>query len=174
MTDTNIDTTAAEAALTRMVEEALELRHGEAGDPEGRLSVINPDEGPSAVSHMLLRVRLRSDRVDFLLSGVTRLRGAARRTRDNARYESELAYNTATNTNENRRTREYVTGAERHAQASLDSLVEKRAAFLADRLVSVADESYEVILQVHRQLGDMRTDLRSTIRELQFESGLER
>lgn len=166
--------TSHELALAGIVTEALELRHGAAEDPEGRLTTVDPNDGPEAVSHMLLRVRQRSDRVDYLLAQVTRIRGRARRARDNARFEAEFAYDTATNTNERNRTREFVTAAERHADAALLSLPEKRAAFLADRLVSHADEAYEVVNQIHRQLGDIRTDLRATLRGLQFESSLER
>lgn len=168
------EATQSENALAALVQEALELRHGSGEDPEGALSTVDPNDGPDAVSHMLLRVRQRSDRVDYLLAQATRARGRARRSRDNAKFEAEFVYNTATNTNERNRTREFVTGAERHAEAALAALPERRAAFLADRLVSHADEAYEVINQIHRQLGDIRTDLRASLRALQFESSMER
>lgn len=168
------EATQTETMLSGIVEEVLDLRHGEAGDPEGRLTTVDPNDGPEAVSHMLLRVRQRSDRVDYLLAQVTRARGIARRSRENARFESEFAYNTATSTNERNRTREFVSKEERHAAAALASLAEKRQVFLADRLVSHADEAYEIVNQVYRQFGDIRTDLRATLRGLQFESSLER
>ncbi len=168
------ETQVFEQFLLNIISEALELRHGEADDPEGRLPVADPNDGPDAVMAVLLRVRQRSDRVDYLLGQVTRAKARARRSRDAAKYEAELAYNTATSTNEANRTREFVTKEERHAAAALDSLAEKRAAFLADRNVSVADEAYDVVQQVHRQFENMRNDLRAMVRNFQFESSLER
>lgn len=166
--------TNSESGLANIVAEALELRHGEADDPDGRLTPVDPNDGPDAVRHMLLRVTQRADRVDYLLAQVTRARGRARRARDDARYESDLAFSAATNTNELNRTREYVTREERNAAAMLESLAQKRAAHLADRLVSHADEAYDVLNQIHRQFGDMRNDLRASLRALQFESSLDR
>ncbi len=177
MTDEQVsapDTTNVEQALLDIVSEALELRHGDAGDPEGRLTSVDPNDGVQAVYAMLIRVRQRTDRVDYLLARVTQIRGRARRSRENARFEAEFAYNSATSTNERNRTREFVTKEERHAQAALASLVEKREAFLADRLVSHADEAYDVVNQVYRQFGDIRNDLRAMFKALQFESSLER
>lgn len=166
--------TRAERVMTRMVEEALELRHGSAGDPEGPIVGIDPELGPAAVDHELHRVRGRADRVDRLLSDITRVRGNIRRQQAAAKFQAENAFNQATSDNAASRTRDFVSREERIADAALDSFNERRAAYLADRLVSVADECYEVIRGVNFQFGAIRNDLRATLHALQFESSLER
>lgn len=155
------------------VQEALELRHGDAGDPEGKLRVIGPGDGPDAVRHELERVRRRSDRVDELLANVTQARGRAKRARDQAAFSAEVAYDTNATQAASKR-REFSSGRERHSEAQLQSLEERRIAHRMGRIVSVTEESYEVIKQVHFQLGAIRNDLRATIHSLQFESSLER
>lgn len=163
-----------EDALYSWVREALDLRHGAAGDPLGKLTQVDLAEGSQAVNAMLLRVRERSDRVDFLLSSATQAKGRTRRAQEQAQFEADLAYDTATQNRAARRTQDFTTGAERHADASLDSIEQKRMAHMSARLVSVAAEAFDVINQVHWQLDAIRKDLRSTLHSLQFESSLER
>lgn len=161
-----------ETLVMSWVTEALELRHGAAGDPEGPIKgwTANP---PSEVTAVLLRVRSRSDRVDELLSKVTQARGRAKRTQDQAAFVAEVALMTATTQRAARRV-EFSSGREREAEAKLDSLEERRIAHQANRLVNVTNEAYEVINQAHWQLDAIRKDLRATLHALQFESSLER
>jgi hypothetical protein len=163
-----------EDILYKWVKEALDLRHGAGTDPEGRLTVVDLAEGHSAINAMLIRVRVRSDRVDEILSKVTMARGRLKRAQDQAQFEAALAYDTATQQRAATRVVEFTTKAERHADAALDSIEQKRLAHMAERLVSVALEAYEVVNQVHWQLDAIRKDLRATLHSLQFESSLER
>jgi vacuolar-type H+-ATPase subunit I/STV1 len=168
------DSHKVEEMLLLYVQEALDLRHSDADDPEGALTPVDPTEGHQAVMHMLLRVRQRSDRSDFILARVTQLRARVRRARDEAKFEADLRYDQATDENARTRVKEYSTRDERHAAAALEALEEKRAAHLADRLVSVADEAYEVVKQIDFQFGSIRNELRAMLHALQFESTLER
>lgn len=166
--------TTLEEMLLNWTAEAFELRHGEASDPEGKLHSVDPTDGIDAVSHMLLRVRQRADRVEFILGKVTQARYRVRRAREAAVFEAEVAYDTASDANAKARVREYVTREERHAEAALESLEARREAHLAERRQSIADEAYEVVKQIDWQLNAMRTDLRASLHALHFESNLER
>lgn len=155
--------------MTAWVTEALELRHGDAGDPEGPITAQEEYD----VTY-LRRVRQRSDRVDELLAKITRARGRLRRAEAQAKFEAEQAYDRAQVTNASQRTREFVTARERNAEASLDSLEERLVAHTLARHVSVAEECYEVIKGIHWSLNAIRNDVRASIHNLQFESNLER
>lgn len=163
-----------EARVMEWVTEALELRHGEAGDPDGTLAGVLNCEGPDEALHGLRRVVARTDRVDNLLSKVTQAKARAKRAQEHAAFSADIAYDTATQQNAARRTREFVTRDERKADAALDSLEQRRIAHHASRLVSITTEAYEVVRQVHWQLDGLRKDLRSSMHALQFEASLER
>jgi ribosomal protein L10 len=163
-----------ENRLVSWAAEALELRHGFAGDPDGALGVIPIDQGPGDVLRYLSRIQQRAARVDHLLAIVTQGRGRARRAQDQAKFEAGLAFDTATQENASRRTTSFVTREERIADASLDSLEQRRIAHRAERLVSVANEAYQVVEQVHWQLEALRKDARATLHALQIDSQLER
>lgn len=169
--------TDLEQSMIDWVQEALELRHGKGGDPEGKIKVIDPRLGIDAMNSLLTRVRKRADRVDELLAHATMARGRFRRARDQAAFSAEIAYDEATSQNKENRARigeaDFSTREERNAAANLLSLNEKRAAHEARRLVSVAEEAYDVISQIHWQLDAIRKDLRASLHSLQFESKLE-
>lgn len=163
-----------EAAVLEWVEEALELRHGAADDPDGPLTPQSPDALTSDLSLLLLRVRARSDRVDELLAKSTRAKARAKRAQDQAQYVADTAYDRATQENQASRRAEFTTSRERHADAAIATLEERRHAHFAARLVSITTEAHEVIRQVHWQLDAIRKDLRASIHSIQFESSLER
>lgn len=168
-------TDAIKDAMTSWVEEALELRHGAAEDPEGKLTEPDPAAGIQGVLDMLIRVRQRADRVDELLAKITRARGRTRRNRDETLFSADLAFDTALVTQAAMRGAEsYATKEDRNAGAMLATIEQKREAHQAKMLVSLAEESFDVITQVHWQLDAMRKDLRAQLHALQFESGLER
>ncbi len=175
---TEIEYNDLETAILGWVEESLELRHGAAGDPEGNLRgwEYDPAQGAGGVSRQLARVTQRVDRVDELLAKATRARARARRARDEAAFVAEIAYDEATARNKQirRAFESFDSRDDRKADATLASLNEKRAAHEANRLVSVAEEAFDVIMQIHWQLDAMRKDLRATIHALQFESSLDR
>ena len=158
--------------VTSWVAEALELRHGSAGDPKGSIRGVSADS-PGEVMDLLLRVRSRSDRVDELLSKVTQAKFRAKRAKDEAAFSAEKAVMEATRVHSTKRV-EFSSGRERESEAKLDSFNELRVAHQADRLVSITSEAYEVINQIHWQLDSIRKDLRANLHALQFESSLER
>lgn len=161
-----------EQQVLSWVRESLELRHGSAGDPKGSIKGA-AQETTAEITDLLLRVRARSDRVDELLSKVTLARGRARRAKEEAAFSADRALMEATQQRAARRV-EFSTGKEREADAKLDSFEERRIAHQGDRLVSVTNDAYEVINQVHWQLDAIRKDLRAALHALQFESSLER
>lgn len=163
-----------EARVLSWATEALELRHGVAEDPDGVLGVPEDNADAQEVMHFLRRVRVRSDRVDFLLSRTTQAKARAKRAQEHAQFQADLAFDTAAQQNGANRRQEFVTAMERKADANLDSLEQRRMAHHAARLVSITTEVHEVVNQVHWQLDAIRKDLRSTLHALQFESGLER
>lgn len=162
-----------ETRILSWVTEALDLRHGEAGDPRGRLTADFDMDNPVALREELLRVRARSDRVEYLLAVATQAKARAKRNEDGAKFEAQRAYDEAARLHSARRV-EFSSAAERNAEAALDSFDQKRQAHQAARLVSIATEAYDVINQCARQLADMRQDIRSAINSLRFESTLER
>lgn len=162
-----------ETRILQWVSEALELRHGSGGDPQGRLTADFAMDDPALLRQELLRVRARSDRVEYLLAAATQAKARAKRAEDGAKFEAQRAYDEAARLHSARRV-EFSSAAERNAEASLDSFDQKRLAHEAARLVSVATEAYDVINQCARQLADMRSDLRASINALRFESSLER
>lgn len=170
----DIPFTGLEATVVAWVEEALELRHGAVEDPAGRLGAGPIEDSPTAWVEYLRRVRQRADRVDELLAKVTRAKGRAKRAQDQAQFSAELAYDEAMRDNAANRRAEFVTAKEKHADAALDSLEQRRLAHHAARLVSVTAEAYDVVNQVHWQLDAIRKDTRSTLHALQFEASLER
>ncbi len=158
--------------VTSWVAEALELRHGSAGDPQGPIRG-SAESSPSEIMDLLLRVRSRADRVDELLSKSTQAKFRARRAKDEAQFVADRKVMEATKHHASRRG-DFSAGREREAEAKLDSFAELRVSHQADRLVSITIEAYEVINQVHWQLDAIRKDLRASLHALQFESSLER
>lgn len=174
LTEFDVPFNDMEQRVVNWVTEALELRHGSAGDPEGPLRFVDMSDGLEAVDSMLRRARARSDRVDFLLANATRAKFRAQRAREAAEFAAENRQAEALKDNRLNRVDLFVSKEERMADASLDSLTERRNAHAANRLVSVTQEAYEIIKDVHWQLNAIRNDLRTTVHALQFESTLER
>ncbi len=172
LADYDIPFSDLETQVVSWVKEALDLRHGTGGDPQGLLKGA-PEETTGEIMELLLRVRARADRVDELLSRVTLARGRAKRAREEAAFAADRALMEATQQRASRRA-EFSTGKEREADAKLDAFEERRIAHQGDRLVSVTNDAYEVVNQVHWQLDAIRKDLRASLHALQFESSLER
>ncbi len=158
--------------VLELVREAMDLRYGEAGDPDGTIRDA-PQETPQEIQHLLVRVRSRSDRVDELLSRATLAKGRARRVQDEAAWAAEVRMLDATKEHSSKRV-EFSAAREREAEAKLDSIQERRVAHQAARMVSVTVDAYEVINQIHWSLDAIRKDLRASLHALQFESSLER
>lgn len=161
-----------EKQIMLWVEEAVELRYGAAGDPEGALTTGN-ETTPAEALAFLRRVRQRADRVDELLTVIIRAKGRARRLRDGAAFHADNALTTAVVERGTHR-KEFSSGRERESEAKLDSFEERRTAHTAARLVDITIEAYDVVNGIHWGLDAIRKDLRSTLNALQFEATLER
>lgn len=152
--------------------EALELRHGEAGDPGGKVGLPPYELGNTAYVDMLQRIRVRLDRVEELQSKARQARGKITRLREQSAFEANLAYDTAMQKNK-LKFQEYVSAAEKSADATLASIQEKRQEHQMKRLESVATETYDVISQCYWGLEKLREDVKSMIRLNQFISAEE-
>lgn len=157
-----------ETNLLDWATEALELRHGEAEDPKGRISLPSYEAGQHAALDMLQRIRVRLDRVEELQSKARQVRGRVMRLRENADFEASIAYDMAMQDQGASRVRAYVTGAEKNADASLASLVEKREAHKLKRLESIAVEVLDVVGQCYWGLEKLREDVLQMVRITQF------
>lgn len=148
-----------EASVIEWVEEALELRHGEAGDPLGKLELPPFESGRESVLATLRRTRVRLDRVEELQAKSRQAKGRISRLRSNAEFEASMKYDEAMQKRANTRMIDYVTADEKRADASLDTLAEKRALHQAKRLENVADEAYDIIKSCYWGLDKIRTEL---------------
>jgi len=164
-----------EASVVAWVTEALELRHGPAEDPEGALNeafsdldVLNSRE----IVALMSRLRQRADRIDYLASLALRAKGRALRAQAEAKFAADQKYSEAMS-NRSLTKREFTSGKELHANASLDSIDDRRLAHKAERLVSVTAEAYDVINQAGWQIQRMRDDLKEMLRTLRFEHSLD-
>ncbi len=138
--------------------ESLELRHGEADDPSGRVSLPAFELGQPAAVDMLSRVRQRLDRVEELQSHSRQALGRVVRMREEAEYELSQKYDTAIATNRNRFV-DYQSADEKRADADLQSLEEKRKLHQVKRVESHAREVLDVVTQCYWGLSNLREDL---------------
>lgn len=148
------------------------MRHGVANDPDGKLTT-GSDESPAEALAFLRRVRQRADRVDELLQAARRARGRARRALAEIAFQVDNAMDLEIQKQVGKR-REFSAASERRVDAKLATFEERRTEHQAKRLLDVADETVEVINQMHWSLDALRKDLRGTLHALQFESSLER
>jgi hypothetical protein len=166
--------TKTESRILALVKEALELRHGAAEDPDGKITVPPYEAGNPEARVVLLRVRQRLDRLEELSSIARQIHGRVSRNRAAAAFEAETAWNRAARANAPV-AREYSSAKEREADASLDAFEEKRRAFQAERLVSLTQESLEVIKDCLWGMRNIREELLTAIRsENWIESSIER
>lgn len=161
-------TDKTEETLLAWATEALELRHGEADDPLGQVSLPPYELGLPATVSMLQRVRVRLDRVEELQSRARQTLGRVMRLREQAQFDASLAYDSAMQQQGATRVREYVTAAEKNAEATLASLQEKRVAHQLKRLESSALETLDVISQCYWGLGKLREDILQMMKLHQF------
>lgn len=153
-----------EKTLIEWVTESLELRHGVAGDPGGRLELPPYEIGPDPVLDVLRRTRVRLDRVEELQSKARQAKGRIHRTRVNAEFQAKIAHDTAMQEQGARRTKSFVTADEKRADAFTASLEEQRVAHQLNRAESVADEAYDVIKNCYWGLDKIRTELLEMLR----------
>ena len=148
-----------ETAIIGWVEEALELRHGEAGDPDGRIELPAFETGRDGVLATLRRVRVRLDRLEELQAKSRQAKGRVSRVKANAEFEAQVEYDRAMQQRGNTRVREYVTADEKRADAALDTIAQKRVVHQTNRLQSIADEAYDVVKGCYWGMDKIRTEL---------------
>lgn len=149
--------------LLGWVTEAMELRHGAAEDPEGRVSLPPFELGQPAAVDMLQRVRQRLDRVEELQSLARQGLGRVIRLREEAEYELSLKYDESIANSRNRFV-EYQSADEKRADAALASITEKRNLHKIKKLESHAKEALDVIGQCYWGLSNLRTDIHQMLK----------
>lgn len=147
-----------EKALLGWVEEALELRHGIAGDADGPIELPPFEAGRDAVLDVVRRVRVRLDRIEELQAKARQVKGRVSRVKANAEFEADIAYDEAMMKQANRG-REYVSSVQLRSEASMDSIDQKRTVHQTNRLLSIADESYDVIKGCYWGMDKIRSEL---------------
>lgn len=150
------------------VVESFELRA--VGLPEG-----NP--GPQELMESLRLIRTRVDRLEAILATAVRIRGRAGRAHEAARAVATDAWNTAsraTRTGQQRQNTDFIAPRERYADADLATLEERREERNAREVLSVAEESLEVIRIAHRGLDGLRRDLDALLQAQRVERSVER
>lgn len=163
----DIPLTQMEQQMVAWATEVIELRFGEAGDPEGRVSLPDYQEGALAVVASLSRVRQRLDRTEELQTKAMRARARLVRMQSEATFEFERAYDEAAVRRSALRSQEYTSAKERNAEAALDSFQQKRAAHQTARLVAIAQEVEEQIRHCYWGLTKLREDHLSFLRNQQ-------
>ena len=154
----------ARNALEDWATEALELRHGASTDPKGKVGLPAYEVGQPAAIEMLQRVRVRLDRVEELQSKARQAKGRILRMKEAADFEAAVAYDQAMQNNRSTRVQEFVTAAEKNADAMLASIEQKRAAHQIKLLESFASEALDVITQCYWGLEKLREDILQMIR----------
>lgn len=166
------NSTKVETLVLEWVAEAIELRHGEAGDAEGKLKEVTIEDGTHSVLYELSRVRKRSDRIDYLRTQTAQLRSRLRKARAVAKFKAE-SKTMETMTHSNKYKLEYDSAEAVKAKAGLDAFEERREAHEAQVLLDVVEDSYWIIDRISSEMNSIRNDLRAIIKSLQFESTLE-
>jgi len=157
-----------EKVLLEWASEALELRHGEAEDPKGKVQLPAYELGQSAALDMLQRVRVRLDRVEELQSKARQAKGRIMRMREQAEFDATVRYDEAMDSARTTRVQEFVSAAEKNSAASLASLQEKREAHRMKNAESQASETLDVISQCYWGLEKLREDVLQMLRIQQF------
>lgn len=161
-----------EEKILKFVQEVIELRHGDAEDPDGPLRIVSLEDGLRDVAYELQRTRRRIDRVDYLRDQVALIRSRLRKNKAIKDFQAEAKFSQAFS-DRDRVKKEYASALSVKSNATLDSFDELRAAHEAKMQIDLVNESYEIIDRVGRQLDGIRNDLRTMLRTLQFESSLD-
>lgn len=159
--------TDLETAMVAWATEAIDLRFGEAGDPQGRVALPDWEAGQPVMISSLARVRTRLDRIEELQTKAMRARGRLHRMQSEAAFAAQAAYDEAAVQRSAFRSQEYTSAKERNAEASLDSFAQKRAAHLAEKLVAIALEVEEQIKHCYWGLVKLREDHLTLLRRLE-------
>lgn len=163
-----------EKALVAFVTEALDLRYGEYNDPEGKLRLPDPEDGLAPIMASLLRCRARLDRLEEIHARIIQLRARVNRAKEDAKWTADIAMATNTQRNQTSRSVDFSTREERNSDAMLQSIQELHTQRQREKLVSVAQESYDVVHEALWGLKSLLDNHTIVLRSFQFESSLER
>lgn len=136
--------------------------------------------GPHELMGVLREVRGRVDRVEAILATCVRIRGRAARAAEAATAAAQDAWDSAslqTRTRQPGRPQQntdFIAPRERYADANLMILNERRAEREAREVLSVAEESLEVVRIAHRGLDGLRRDLDALLQAQRVERSIER
>lgn len=156
-----------EKSMVAWATEAIELRFGDAGDPEGRVRLPDWEAGQPVMIASLARVRIRLDRTEELQTKAMRARGRLTRIQSDAAFEAQRAYDEAAVHRSAFRSQEYTSAKERNAEAALDSFEQKRAAHQAEKLVAMSQQVEEQIKHCYWGLVKLREDHLTLLRRLE-------
>ncbi len=153
-------------ALDSWTSEALQLRF--AGP------ALKPGYGPSDVLDSLLELRQRLDRVEELVFKAVQLRGRVKLSTDVAVATAQDAMDRVVQAARDRG-EQYVTAAEKVAEANLATRDQRLDAREAIALSGRCDDAVEMLRLVYKGLEANRQDHLAILRTLQaFESGQDR
>ncbi len=156
----------SEQRLAAWVEECVELRKKLQG-------VFSNDDGPAKVHEALLRARAVLDRVEEIVVTLTRLKGRTHSAYVTARHALKEAEDAAY-TKRSVGFGEYVTGRERDAWASTQTVTERLEFKRLERLDSEVGAALEACKIIFRGIDGVRRDADTRLRFMTFERQLER
>lgn len=155
--------------LKNYLTEALDLRFGH--------ELPGPQATPQDIFTALLDVRQRLDRIEHFLAAATRARHRTRAAVDLATAVAEDAWDEQIHQQRQAPVStgpDYTSAKERHAEANLATMDQRRAVRAAAATHHAVDEVFEVLKLTHRGLDGTRHDLLGILRGLQIETALER
>lgn len=156
-------------ALTSFVDEGFKLRF----DYEHP----HNDSGPRELVTSLKEVRQRLDRLEEILVRSMRIKAKAQRnvTAVQAELSEKWDSHLVSIRAKSKSTwgDDFVSPKEKYADANLATLEVKRKELKSKEVLSYAEEAVEVLKSLHRGLGDIRQELLTRIRTVQWETSLE-
>lgn len=162
------DSVEIQQALAQFASECYKLRF--------EVGSLDVDASPSEVMSLLLDARRRLDRIEELLHKTILVRGRLSRVNSAASVAAEEAWDEQAIKNKSRSTgvvTDYSGPRERYAESNLATLNERRAMRQAAELLSLANDSFDVIKLAHQGLDRVRQECLVLLRSLRFESSLE-
>lgn len=161
-----------ETTVMEWANEAIDLAHHEAGDPDGRLEPLPPGSSVYEMQTLLYRIQVRASRVSELQMKSAQLKARAVKAKKGAAFAATRAFDEAMRNNQNRRVDVWTSKDERVSDASLDSFEQKRLAFQAEKLVDTTELAHSLVNNAHWFLEGLRRDVRASIQALQFVASL--
>jgi hypothetical protein len=158
-----------QSSLVEIVDEVLELRH--------RSSIPSSDVIPQAVLDSLLSSRSNADRVEELSIKVMRIKYKVTRTVTSLRASVEDSWNQKVVDLRHAGARSgdmYVGPKERYAEADLAVLLKRRELRKAEEVLSVIEETSDIIRVAFRGINEVIQDHRTWLKTLHTQSFIDK